>query len=91
MQFLAQKHVEVVKGLGAGTVEDWAKVLECGDALLTEARGKKKGERSGQLGGGHPLLLDYLGSMEQNGMVARHPSSTERILADPPKCDLNQV
>lgn len=29
----------------------------------------------------HPLLLDYLRSVEEKGMVARHPGSTERVEA----------
>jgi hypothetical protein len=42
----------------------------------------------------HPLLLDYLRSVEKKGMVARHPGSKERVEAGLPpnaKAHLDQV
>ena len=113
LSMLAQRYVEVINTLGTGTVQDWKRVLECGDALLTEAGGVEQAatalwEARGRNGLNnlegvhnqsldailHPVLLEYVRSVEQNGMPARHPGSTERISAGlhpNAKVHLNQV
>ena len=77
----------------AGSVEGAARALW--DARKENSLDNLKGVNSPELDAIlHPLLLEYLRSVEENGMVARHPGSDSRVssgLHPNAKLHLNQV